>query len=172
MEELEIPSLVKRYGKISPAWKNFDLELLHKMSRRGKTLGEIANLLPCLWFFQSSLREPILRRFVEDDQMIGRCVHENVGSGQITYLEFNETDLVLNDQELQEFSNDFAALCDGLRSLPRRDCQSLLNALDFAIREVKIDNAIEARTLTLQVRKLAVSHPPSPRKRRPFQKTP
>lgn len=159
---MEIPLMVRLHGKISPAWKAYDLELLHKMSRCGSSLGAIANSLPCLWYFQQKLREPILKLFIENDNRIGRCCHQNLGTGERSELAECGTDVVVTDDEIEQFPAIFSDLCDALLSLPKRDCQEVLEAVAYAIQSVKTHNEIKARTLNCR----KTAKPPNPRKRR------
>jgi len=169
MADLKVPPLVRLHGKVAPAFQAIDLEMLHKMSRQGKPLSLIAQMLPCLWFFQPSLRYSILLRYVENDDRIGDCVHWNEGTGNISYLEHKESDLMPAAKELIENNAVFTSLLEGLLGLPKSDREMVLRALHSAVESVKTENDRKARNLYIPA---PIIHPePLPRKRQKIQKT-
>jgi len=121
--------MVKAHGKITLNWQPFDFEHLHKWSRIGWTLEEIAHRLPCLWFFQPPLRLEILEQGLAVDELVRRCLHPNVGSGIHCALQPGEVDLVLGEAELLEFQTLFTSLRNALLEMPKAEYERICGIL-------------------------------------------
>ena len=129
IRSMDVPPMVKAHGKITLNWQPFDFEHLHKWSRIGWTLEEIAHRLPCLWFFQPPLRLEILEQSLAVDELVRRCLHPNVGSGIHCALQPGEVDLLLSEAELLEFQTLFTSLRNALLEMPKAEYERICGIL-------------------------------------------
>lgn len=163
MASLEVPKLVRQYGVIAPCWKAIDLEMLHRATRQGRSLAEIAQLLPCLWFYQPQLRGQILERCVEGDSRIASCVHPNVGPGEASFLNPGESDAILSAVELRDLDDQYAEFRNELLKLPQVDYEIVMERMAKLVKDLREWNA-KAHIKASKRLELHERHP-QPRKR-------